>query len=72
MLPVDISIFFIITLPMLPIFFTNDIPINIKIGLIVLYLGAMGFGVWAVRHQYLKYKDLVKKSLKSPEEVIEK
>ena len=72
MLPVDISIFFIITLPMLPIFFTNDIPINIKIGLIVLYLGAMGFGVWGIRHEYHKYKNLVKESLNSPEESVEK
>ena len=72
MLPVDISIFFIITFPMLPIFFTNDIPINIKLGLIVLYSGAMGFGVWAVRHQYHKYKNLMKKALKSPAEGIEK
>ena len=71
MLPVDISTFFIISLPMLSVFLTNGIPINIKIGLIVLYLGAMGFGVWAVRHQYLKYKDLVK-SLKSPGESVEK
>ena len=67
MLPVDISIFFIITLPMLPIIFTNEIPINIKIGLIIFYVGAIGFGVWAVRHQYRKYKALRENSSKSSE-----
>ncbi len=70
MLPVKMSIilwFIFGILWGLPIFFSIDVPINIKIGLIIFYVGAIGFGVWAVRHQYLKYKALRENSSKSSE-----
>ncbi len=65
MLPVTISLIFWLVLFLLyglPIFFTNEVPVNIKIGLIVLYIGSMGFVIWAVRHEYRKYKALAKGS----------
>ena len=65
MLPVTISIPFFLTFTIfwsLPVFFTNEVPVNIKIGLIVLYIGSMGFVIWAVRHEYRKYKALAKGS----------
>ncbi len=68
MLPVTISIPFFLTFTIfwsLPVFFTNEVPVNIKIGLIVLYIGSMGFVIWAVRHEYHKYKALVKESSSS-------
>ena len=68
MLPVGISLIFLLILVLLitlPVFYTNEVPINIKIGLIILYSGTMGFGVWAVRHEYCKYKVLVKESSSS-------
>ena len=65
MLPVGISLMFLLILVLLitlPIFYTNEVPINIKLGLIVLYLGTFGFGVWGIRHEYHKYKTLIKES----------
>ena len=68
MLPVYISIIFWFIFGILwslPILFANDVTRNIKIGLIVLYFGAIGFGVWAIRYKYRKYKALIKESSSS-------
>ncbi len=74
MLPVGISIIlllFLVFLIILPIFYTSKVSTNIKISLIILYAGSVGFVIWGIRHEYHKYKALVKdasnNSLDSPQ-----